>query len=453
MPLQATNFLAFRPSVAHVRHYLPKIAAAVGRNRNLFPLPIFNEADVARNNAPNRNIAATQLAELIVNSQLKMSGRTPAVAKAILSGFVRWLDGKNYTYTSKPVGELITENGWDNYLMGEEEYNLFANPSAPIGDCFTTATALALLMAMNGFPCNELRLFQLLADDGNSFVFRGGKAAANHMVAAIDPKALVPLVRIGPGKGLERVPAAEADTPFTNHWVVQYGGSFYDANYRAIYRNPEDVFAETSRPVYLEGAIGAPMNPVFLPDGKVLYSLSVPEQKKIFFELGNPASLLTAACPSLSGWAHTGVFLVDDVAAAGDDVVTVGSQPVSHKHAKLFGWCVPDEPAAIKRRLMMAIDAYDRSVTGQIFRISTDASKDFCRKSRKWCGKTEIQDQRVRSNRIYGGVRWGDIVPWTDDAAAKKAIYHAMKSNEAVGTTLRRNLCDAFELPGYLRTA
>jgi hypothetical protein len=452
MPILQSPILQFRPSVAHVRHYLPKIAAAVGRNRNLFPLPIFTEADIARDKPQDRHKAATQLAELIVNSQLKMSGRNSAVAKAILRGFVRWLDGKNYTYTSKTRLELIQDNGWHSYLEGNEEYNLFANPSAPIGDCFTTANALALLLAMNGFPCNELMLVGLQSDGGNPFLFRGGEAAANYMVDAIDSSALAPLVRVGPGRGLERVPAAEADTPFANHWVVGYKGDLYDANYRAIYRNPHNLFAETSRPVSL-GQMGAPMNPIFLPDGKVTDSLTVPEQNKIFFQLVEPASLLSAACPSLSGWAHTTVFLVDDVAVAGEDVVTLGSQQVSHKHAKLFGWCVPDEPTAIKRRLMRAVDAYDRSVTGRFFRISTDASKDFCRRSRKWCNTINIQDRNVANNRIYSGVNWDNVVAWGDDNAAKNAIYRAMRTNDAVGTTLRSNLCDAFELPGYLRTA
>ena len=454
MPVRATQLNAFLPSVDHVRHYLPKIKAAVGRNHNLFPLPVFTEADVARGNPQYSHIAATQLAQLIVNSQLKMSGRNSAVAKAILRGFVTWLDTKNYTYTSTTGNRLADERGMNGYLDRYEQYNLFANPSAPIGDCLTTANALALLLAMNGFPCNELMLVALQADVGNSFVFRGGKAAKNHMVAPIDPKALAPLVRVGPGKGLERVPAAEADTPFENHWVVQYEGDFYDANYRAIYRNPEDLFAETSNPVVFAGFNGADMNRVFLPDGKVKVSLRVPEQQRIFFQLEEPASLLSKACPSLSGYTHTSVFLVDDVAAAGDDDVMLGRQQISHKHAKLFGWCVPDEPAAIKRRLMNAVEAYDLSVTGKWLRISTDASKDFCRKSRKWCDTTGVfLNDNTRTNRIYSGVNWDRIPSWRTVDEAKTAIYNAMGRTSTVGTTLRSNLCDAFELPGYLRPA
>jgi len=453
MPVRITQVQPFKTSVSEIRHYLPKIAAAVGHNRNLFPLPIFTEADIVRYKPQNSHIAATQLAELIVNSQLKMRGRTPAVAKEILQGFVRWLDEKNYTYTSRTLHKRMEEEkdfDWHPYAWGDARYTLFANPSAPRGDCSTTAQALALLMALNGFPCNELKLAQLAAEGtGNLIVFRGEKAAASYMVAPIDSKALSPMVRVGPGKELERIPAAEVDTPFGNHWVVQYGGGLYDANYRAIYQSAEQLFVETSTTVDLM----TKMNPVFLEDGVVRGSASVPEQNKIFFALKKPASFLSKACPSLRGYMQTRVFLVDDVAAAGEDVVTLGSQQVSHKHAKLFGWCVPDEPTAIKRRLMRAVEAYDRTVTGRFFRISTDASKDFCRRSRKWCNTIKIQDRNVANNRIYSGVNWDNVVAWADDNEAKNAIYRAMRAIEAVGTTLRSNLCDAFELPGYLRTA
>ena len=446
MPVKASQFTPFKPTVEHVLHYLPKIAAAVGRNSDLL-LPIFTEEVISGRN----NVLANQLAEKIAKSELKIDkkDRTCLVAKAkkILKGFVKWLDDKKYTYNSRS-GDLLTDRV--SYTEWEDKYNLFYHPSAPIGDCRMTANAFALLLAMNGFPCKELMLVGLQTKNGTEFVFRGGKKIPGVcMVDPIDPRALAPMVRFGRGKGLERVPATDADSPFMNHWVVKYKENYYDANYRAIYQDPENLFAETFGHV-MYGNDGAPMNREFLLNGRV--SCSFKALNKIFFLLDEPASLLSKACPSLSN-KHTNIYLVGEHKAEEvGDVVMLEGQQVSHKHARLFGWCVPDDTVAIKNRLMKAVEAYDKSVTGKIFRISTDKSKEFCRKSRKWCGKTDLNNnQALSSNRIYGGVNWAHIEVWPDDATAKNAIYNAMKSN-SVGTTLRRNLCDAFELPDYLRT-
>jgi hypothetical protein len=128
-------------------------------------------------------------------------------------------------------------------------------------------------------------------------------------------------------------------------------------------------------------------------------------------------------------------------------VMVTASVPL--KAGRVFGWCVPDDDGAARKLLMNAVTAYENSLN--IFRVASDASKVFCRLARKWCGETKT----VPKNRIYSSMtqtEWDACNSWTE-SDARNAIYDAMYAKAAtVGTTLRKCLWDAFDVPSIFRS-
>jgi len=456
MAVRIRGSLPFAPDEASVRHYIPKIHKAVGHNRQLFPLTLPKQlkADIARDSKLAGELDA--LARHLCRSQFRNASRDHRLAQTLLRGFIAWLDKSNYKYTSRTANSLadspperyIKKNWKEEYLSGngggQKVYNLFASVGAPIGDCSTTATAFALLMAMNGFPCNELTLCVIMSD-GDMIAFRGNGRVQAEMAGSARADSLTSVVTVGghgPAPTLVRVPASSADTPFFNHWVVGWGNRFYDANYRCSYADPANVFDEG------EGFnLGARMKGF---EGHFNSFTKVAARGNVFLQFESE-QLLRSFCPSLAGDDAVSVFVMADDPPQQDPVTIgegTGQVRVSHEVARLFGWCVPDDIASVKQRLMNAVEAYDRTVTGTFFRIATDDSKDFCRRSRKWCGTAE----RAPNNRIYSGVNWGRVDTWSD-ADARKSIYEALARDTAqtVGRTLYVQLCDAFGFPTALR--
>ena len=432
---------------ASVKHYIRKIYKAVGRDRQLFPVPM-----------PTKSDELDTLAKLLCRSQFKNVSRSNVLAQTLLRGFIAWLDRSHYKYTSTKARDLVAnsperhrkKNWGDKYIsmegIGEKEYNLFASAGAPVGDCESTAKAFALLMAMNGFPCDELFLGFIKSNVHNGMiVFKGADHARAVVVTPALTNSLTSVVTVG-GDGLtptlSQVPASKADTPFENHYVVKWRNNYYDANYRYIYADPADVFDEGEA-----FALGAKMKGF---EGRFNSFTKVAARGNVFLQFESE-QLLRSFCPSLAGDNAVSVFVMADDPPQ-QNPVTIGEGGgkvrVSHEVARLFGWCVPDDIASVKTRVMNAVEAYDRTVTGAFFRIATDDSKDFCRRSRKWCGTAE----RAPNNRIYSDVNWDRVNTW-NDAEARTSIYKALARDTArtVGRTLYVQLCDAFGFPTALR--
>lgn len=494
--------------IKSVLFYLPKIAAAVGNDPRLFPLPVvgWSQAQLKAGvsgyadtvglnrdgqrerfqltmsdeksrayNAPFHMDAKTALAEALVRGTYADSNLGEAQATAVLRGFLAWLDRSAFTYVQ---GEYLTGRGiflsetkrerqrivheWGGL---EVAYNLFASVKSPVGNCKNAATALAFLFLVNKVPPRQMKLVCIKSTAASkTIVFKGEASLAGVTLMAAPANrqstAVCEVSAVGGHVHSRVIKVTELDQPFDNHWVVMFRGKYYDPLYRAVYGNPSQVFDEADN-VQLgitlrEGEGSHDQTGHFIKDSHTTAShLVVSFQSK--FVSGNAAlpkgcgyvaEKMPLATNSVTMWNRWGK------AVRGGD----GSLIAPLEVGRLFGFCVPDERKNIEERLMKAIARYEASAEG-FWRNVSNQSREFCKKSRKWCGKVS---EAPLNNKIYSNMReqeradqWRRVMTWNSEAEACEAIERAIavgyRGPSTVGATLCATLCDAFEVPGFWR--
>jgi hypothetical protein len=498
-----------RFDVNSLLYYLPKIAAAVGNDPRLFPWPgvgmtatqwkagARGYVDAKAPNSVNGAIEVSQmttsqekhraynspflidakkaLAEALVNGKYADSNLGDIHATAVLRGFLAWLDKSNFNYVqgrdlnsranhlsaSKYEKQRVLYEVFDGL---ELTYNLFASVKSPVGNCENTAAALAYLFLINKIHPRQMELVKFGADNDNTIVFKGEAALARvaRVEAAPTNRQATSVCRVRGTAGhvdSQVLHVTELDQPFDNHWVVRFRGRYYDPLYRAVYGSPEQAFDEAVSVKF--GDNGIPLRE--REAGHKLEGSNI-TSRHLLIPFTSEFVSRGAGLPKGCG------YVAEQLPLAGNSVTMwdrwgggaargVGrSLIVPLEVGRVFGFCVPDESTHMKERLMGAITRYE-ATTGGFWRNVSDQSRDFCKRSRKWCGK--VSEAPMKS-KIYSNMRdqekadqWRGVTTWTSDVEACKAIEQAIavgySGPSTVGTTLCATLRDAFEVPGFWR--
>lgn len=446
--------------------YYPKIAKAVGHNTALFPLPVLTRKEINENSRLVQPLkdAMQELATRILKGTVSC-GTPPSFARAeqLLRGFAQWLDGTAFKYaqggkianvTEQMTNDAKREKYHQQFSIAGTAYNIFASVKSPIGNCEQATSALAYLFILNGFRPQELELCKI-GDDKGVIFFKG----ENHIRCFKVPSAkctLVPVYEMSTAGGKlkhSQLSTADCDQPFGNHWVLKWRGKIYDALYRCSYTTPSEAFHFA--PAAVPTRVTIPPHSAKM--GEIGGVMADKEAKKVF---------VAFSCDKLSkavGAAGTLAvnYAMFDTSDGGGSVRlrgrTAGLKPVlvstmvtaslPLSAGRVFGWCVPDDDGAAMNLLMNAVIAYENTLN--IFRVASDGSKIFCRLARKWCGAAKTAPR----NRIYSSMtqtEWDACKLWTGDDA-RDAIYDAMYAQATAGTTLRKCLWEAFEVPSIFR--
>jgi len=446
--------------------YYPKIAKAVGHNKALFPLPVLTRKEINENSRlvlPLKD-GMQELATRILNGTVSC-GVPPSFQRAeqLLRGFAQWLDGTAFKYaqggkitnvTEQMTSDAKREKYHQQFSIAGTAYNIFASVKSPIGNCEQATSALAYLFIFNGFRLGELELCKI-GDDKGVIFFKG----ENHIRCFKVPSAkctLVPVYEMSTAGGKlkhSQLSTADCDQPFGNHWVLKWRGKIYDALYRCSYTTPSEAFhfAPASVPTRVT------IPPHSAKMGEIGGVMADKEAKKIFVAFSSDK--LSRAVGAAGTLAVN--YAMFDTSDGGGSVRlrgrTAGLKPVlvstmvtaslPLSAGRVFGWCVPDDDGAAMNLLMTAVIAYENTLN--MFRVASDGSKIFCRMARKWCGAAKTAPR----NRIYSSMtqaEWDACKLWTGDDA-RDAIYDAMYAQATAGTTLRKCLWEAFEVPSIFR--
>jgi len=461
-PLNVTaNDLAF---------YYPKIAKAVGHNRALFPFPVLTTKEIKDNPRLMEPLtqATKDLAARILNGTISCGTPSHHRAQKLLEGFAHWLEGSAFKYVQggkfENVAPHITDDAkqkkyTEHFRVMGTAYNLFASVKSPIGNCEQATSALAYLFLFNGFRSKDLELCMIGGPTAKGLIFfKGEKNLACGKIDSVKrtPVSVYELSTAGGTIEHHQLSTLECDQPFENHWVLKWRGVLYDALYRCWYQDPSEAF-------HIVKCID--LSKVSIPPHSAntskIWSVMPHEKSKkviVAFECDKLSRAIGAATgPDAINYA------MFDTSDGGGSVriqpntagmapvllkgVVTGSVPL--KAGRVFGWCVPDDEGAARNLLMNAVTAYENSLN--IFRVASEESKVFCRLARKWCGKTKT----VPKNRIYSSMtqtEWDACKLWTERDACN-ALYDAMFARAAtVGTTLRKSLWEAFEVPNIFRS-
>jgi hypothetical protein len=493
-----------------VLYYLPKIAAAVGNDPRLFPLPVVgmsqaqlkagvsgyantmgmdksgsmrqryemttSQEKLGAYNTPFLD-AKKALAEALVSGKYADSNLGEAQATAVLRGFLAWLDRSGFTYVeganlnerSNHLSESKRQRQAVVHECGglEVAYNLFASVKSPVGNCRNAATALAFLFLVNKVHPRQMQLVVIKSTAANkTIVFKGEASLAGVVQVMAAPAhrqstAVCEVSATGGHVHSRVVKVTELDQPFDNHWVVRFRGRYYDPLYRAVYGNPSQVFDEAECVAFEHG--------ITLREGEggetgQLIKESHTTASHLVVSFASEFVSRGAGLPKGCGYVAEKLPLAENSVTmwdrwGGGAARGVGrSLVVPLEVGRMFGFCVPDQSALIKKRLMKAIAQYESSAGG-FWRSVSDQSRDFCKKSRKWCGETGTTP---KNNKIYSNMRdqekadqWRGVTTWSSDVEACKAIEQAIavgyRDPSTVGATLCATLCDAFEVPGFWR--
>jgi hypothetical protein len=450
--------------------YYPKIAKAVGHNRALFPFPVLTAKEIKDNPRLMEPLtqATKDLAARILNGTISCGTPSHHRAQQLLEGFVHWLDGSAFKYVQggkfENVAPHITDDAkqkkyTEQFRVMGTAYNLFASVKSPLGNCEQATSALAYLFLFNGFRSTDLELCMIGGSTAKGPIFfKGEKNLLCRIIPSVK-RTLVPVYELSTAGGTikhHQLSTLECDQPFDNHWVLKWRGVLYDALYRCWYQDPSEAFYIAKCTALKQVTI-----PPHSANTSTIHGIMPHvESKKVIVAFG--CDKLSGAIGAATGPDAINYAMFDMIDGSGSvrmqqdttnlppiilkDLVS-GSVPL--KAGRVFGWCVPDDEGAARNLLMNAVTAYENSLN--IFRVSSDESKVFCRLARKWCGKTKT----VPKNRIYSSMTqtdWDACKLWTEQDA-RKAIYDAMYARVAtVGTTLRRSLWEAFDVPSIFRS-
>ena len=485
-------------------YYLPKIASAVGNNTHLFPLSVFGMTPTqwkagaqgyVDTRAPSAYSGQMELTQMTTSQEKHRAYNSPFLvdakkalaeamitgryadrslghnhATAVLQGFLAWLDNSKFRYVQGAYltsrGEHLSASKFEKQRVLQDgltlTYNLFASVKSPIGNCENTAAALAYLFLVNKIHPAQMELVKFGAENGKTIVFKG-EAALNRVArveAAPANRQSTAVCQVsGTGGHVHStvVKVTELDQPFDNHWVVRFQGQYYDPLYRAVYGSLSEAFDDAESCKFENGI---PLR----EGGQDKIEGSSITSRHLFVSFTSDFVSRGAGLPEGCGYVAEKWPLKGDLVTmwnrwGGEAARGVGrSLIVPLEVGRVFGFCVPDQSALIKKRLMKAIAQYESSAGG-FWRNVSDQSRDFCKRSRKWCGKVS---EAPLNNKIYSNMRdqeradqWRGVTTWNSDAEACEAIERAIAVGyggpSTVGATLCATLCDAFEVPGFWR--
>ena len=378
--------------------------------------------------------------------------------------FLVYLKDKRYRYVSSaglctvakegPYPDRARERALQNAQAAEVKIqNLFMFPTAPVGNCAETASALATLLVFLGWTTRQVKIGAIHCNPFNyhdKIVYseaaaRNGKhfqypTLANTYISKVlqvqnSKKSSVQLASVDP---------AVMDTPFESHYVVVVDGILWDASYGYSYHSPDNIFEHWSSLGDLK-TFGQETKP------KVYGS---PDRSQILLELPEPIDLSLARPITRA----TNNYLFTRQADGFDTVsieLTAGTLSLPRASGRLFGWCVPDLDIKTKELLMTGVEQYEKSTS--FWRLPSEESKAQLRKIRKFCGAVDIRSQTV-IDRLYRNVNWTAETTWNDREAPGR-IYALLGLDLATkrliqpsgGKRLWETLCDAFELPAWLK--
>jgi hypothetical protein len=470
--------------------YYPKIVKAVGHNEDLFPFEKIKDVQNAKLNIQGdlkvRNAQWTAqrnprlqeeldaAAQLLLKPQ-KRHHRSPIDAQRVLKGFVKWMDNKNFTYVSQQNLEDVAEYG----KMGEKKmeklshhfytnksnvarmeliyhnkYNVFASAGSPMGNCGHVASAFALLLFLNGFPKDTIKIsfIEGSGDATQTDIFFKGEANPNLIYKVPSPKGLkAPACELSGGReanaGCKQLYPDDADRPFANHYIVKCGTAYYDPLYRCSYDHPDAAFDRIVRvPGTGDLQCKSPASKVGNWELEDLYRM--PDRKLILkFRSDRICKLL--------GVSNETKYIIYKPAMEENVVVSDSPKTVTLPHGlgRVFGHCLSDDDEMVKMHLMKAVRAYEKGCTG-FFRSASPESTAFCKKARVFCGEADNAPRNDKIYRATDGVDWKSGRSWSQQEA-RGALCNAIftySNPPLVGTTLRKCLWEAFGVPSFFRS-
>lgn len=471
--------------------YYPKIVKAVGHNEDLFPFEKIKDVQNAKLNIqgvdpkvlnaqwtaqrnPRLQEQLEAAARLLLHPQ-KIHHRSPADAQRVLRGFIKWMDNKNYRYYSADSFTSVADAGGmveakkiklshhlntvdtdfeRSVIIAGNKYNVFASAGSPMGNCSHVASAFALLLLLNGFPKDTIKMSIItgMGDVKQTDIFFKGEANPNLIYKVPSPKGLkAPACELSGGReanaGCKQLYPNDADRPFANHWIVKCGTAYYDPLYRCSYGHPDEAFDRIVRvPGTVELQCKSPASKVGnwkledlykMPDGKLILK----------FECDRLCKLL--------GVSEKTQYIIYKPAMEENVVVSDSPKKVTLPHGlgRVFGHCLSDDDEMVKMHLMKAVRAYEKGCTG-FFRSASPESTAFCKKARVFCGETDDAPKNDKIYRATAGVDWKTGRSWSQQEA-RGALCNAIftySNPPLVGTTMRKCLWEAFGVPSFLRS-
>lgn len=471
--------------------YYPKIVKAVGHNENLFPFQKIKDVQNAKLNTqgldpralnaqwtarknPHLQQQLEEAARLLLHPP-KREHRSPQDAQRVLEGFVKWMDNKNYRYVSadsfdtvatlggmraekktKLSHHLVTgETDFErSFIISGNKYNVFASAGSPMGNCGHVASAFALLLLLNGFPKDTIKMCIItgMGDEKNTEIFFKGEANPNLLYIFPSPKGLVaPTCELSGGRQAnaqcKQLYPKDADRPFSNHWIVKCGTEFYDPLYRCSYGHPDEAFDRIERVPGIENL--QCQSPAPSVGSWIFGNLyAVPSRRILILKFESPR------IQQLLGIKGKTEYVIYKIGAEEDVVVSDSPKEVTLPHGlgRVFGYCLPDDDVNVNFHLMRAVRAYEKGCTG-FFRSASPESTTFCKKARVFCGETATAPD---NGKIYptAGADWKKGGSWTQQEAReaiRDAIFGVSRPS-LVGTTLRKCLWEAFGVPSFFRS-
>ncbi|NQW47439.1 MAG: hypothetical protein HQ464_06700, partial [Planctomycetes bacterium] len=406
--------------------YYPKIVRAVGHDERLFPFEKIKHVESAklitqppdsrvRNaqwQAP-KNPSLQQQLEAAAHALLhptKKEIRTPRDAQRVLEGFVKWMDNSRYKYVSANGFDVVadavemraakrqklshhfasiaTPADRLESVMGNK-YNVFASASAPTGNCLHAATAFALLLVLNGFHKDTIKMCMIEGMGGlqGTDIFFKGEANQKLIYVFPSPKGVVaPACEMSGGRQAnvqcKQLSPKDADRPFANHWIVKCDGLYYDPLYRCSYGHPDDAFDRMESVIASEDL--QCQSPVPSVGSWILGNLyTVPSRRIMILKFESPR------IQQLLGISTKTEYIIYKPDAEEDVVVSDSPKEVVLPHGlgRVFGYFVSDDDVNVNFNLMKAVRAYEKGCTG-FFRSASPESTTFCKKARVFCGET-----------------------------------------------------------------
>ena len=472
--------------------YYPKIVKAVGHNEHLFPFKKIKDVQNAKLNTQGvdpkelnaqwtarRNPLLQQQLEgaaRLLLHPLKRELRSPQDAQRVLEGFVKWMDNKNYRYVSSNSFDTVATLGGmsaekkiklsHHLVTGDTDpergciimsnkYNVFASAGSPMGNCSHVATAFALLLLLNGFPKDTIKLCIItgMGDAEQTEIFFKGEANPNLLYILPSPKGLVaPTCELSGGRQAnaqcKQLYPKDADRPFANHWIVKCGTEYYDPLYRCSYGHPDEAFDRIERVPGTENLQCE--SPAPSVEGWILGNLyTVPSRRILILKFES------RRIQQLLGISKKTEYIIYKPDAEDDVVVSDLPQQLTLPHGlgRVFGYCLPDDDEHVNFHLMKAVRAYEKGCTG-FFRSASPESTTFCKKARVFCGETATAPDNGKIYRPTAGADWKEGRSWTQEEA-REAIHDAIygvSRPQLVGTTLRKCLWEAFGVPSFFRS-
>jgi len=407
-----------------------------------------------------------RLLERMKVDQLRVLNKKKADLDKAFRFFLEYLSAKRYRYVSEggvskhaPHGPVPDQRRYDELIQAATEglnnLNLFFHPTAPTGNCLDTASALLLLFIFLGWTSREVKLAQLVPNEGghnDHIVYTHEAVTEGHSVTFKKESSSTYVSTVlgikDSTKGsvaMAAVDPDEIDTPFQTHWVVWAKGILYDGNYGCKYADPNAIFEQWpwrgEMRIFGEAARGS--NLFISPKGERCL-VQLPEALNLSH--GRPITR------SIDNYLLTPQAASDTVTIQ----TTTGDISLPRKTGRLFGWCVPEADASMKTLLMQAVRAYEASTS--FWRQPSESSKASLCKIRKFCGQDRIEAGTV-ADRLYRNINWAKETPWSD-GESRERVYALLGLNlttkavtrPLVGKRLWEELCDAFEVPDWLRS-